>query len=167
MYRSTSFLLKKDYRVHIKAVEIILQSDCSKALLGARCEVLCKCTNLYKLESLSIELKKYYTEVRERAKGEISTPVSDTLISKVLLGTLACVPAYDEYFTSSVRQYGVTTGTFNKESILKLANFYQEHSNIFEKEIERMSVGGRDYPQMTYLDMAFWQMGRRIKTMIL
>lgn len=49
--------------------------------------------------------------------------VSDTLISKILLGTLGCVSAYDEYFVAAVRKYGVSTGVFNKKSIKKLSHF--------------------------------------------
>lgn len=98
MYRGFSFLLQKDYKVHIPEVMKLLepQYDC---LFGIDCSDL----NNKKVQKRLIELDEfltnYYTEIRASVKEEkVKKNISKTLITKILMGTLGCVPAYDRYF---------------------------------------------------------------------
>lgn len=52
--------------------------------------------------------------------------LSDTLITKILMGTLGCVPAYDRYFVSGIRSQKIASGTYNIKSILQLVDFYEK-----------------------------------------
>ena len=163
MYRGSSFLLEKDYRVHIPVVNMIL---CSKydVLLGANYKVLLNEDNQALLWELSESLEEYYKGIRFQVKGEnIKTPVSKTLITKILMGTLGCVPAYDEYFIKGIVKEKVATGTYNKDSVKSLAEFYEKYNE--KLDLERSKWGDEDieYPQMKLLDMGFWQMGKDIK----
>ncbi len=99
----------------------------------------------------------------EEGVSEIKKP-TDTLLSKILLGTLGCVPAYDRYFRDAVRGNKVASGSFSKNSILSLCKFYEEN----EIELEKVRAGmklecsGIEYPQMKLLDMAFWEIGKNL-----
>ena len=158
MYRGSSFLLQQDYKVHGKVVDIILDKKYAK-LFGATCENI----NLDLLIEASEKIRYEYGIIRKRVNKilgkEVKGRVSDTLVTKVLMGTFGCAPAYDRYFISGIRSKGVTTQNFNKESMAKLIEFYKENSEIFGKALSHMKVNGLDYPQMKLLDMGFWQIG--------
>ena len=160
MYRGSSFLLEKDYRVHIPAVNKIL---CPKydVLLGADYNVLLDEDNQSLLWELSEELEEYYKGIRRQVKGEnIKTSVSKTLITKILMGTLGCVPAYDEYFIRGIVKEKVAKGTYSKESVKALAKFYEKYNEKLDAERSNWRVEDIEYPQMKLLDMGFWQMGK-------
>jgi len=52
---------------------------------------------------------------------------SDTLVTKIMLGVFANIPAYDQYFRKSLRLHSV-----NKKSLLKIKNFYEENKETFD-----------------------------------
>ncbi len=89
----------------------------------------------------------------------VKKDVSDTLITKILMGTLGCVPAYDRYFIDGVKDQHVTTGNYNMKSLLRLVDFYEENEPKLEKARKRLKLYGLEYPQMKLLDMGFWQIG--------
>lgn len=151
-----------DYRVHIPVANMIL---CPKydVLLGADYKVLLDEDNQAILWELSKNLEEYYKGIRCQVKGEnIKTPVSKTLITKILMGTLGCVPAYDEYFIKGIIKEKVAKGTYNKESVKSLARFYEKYNEKFDAERCNWRVEGIEYPQMKLLDMGFWQMGKEL-----
>lgn len=84
MFRGSSFLIKCNSGVHQKAVEILLQEKYTP-LFGARLE---ECTE--NMAQLVWELGK---ELQEDAYPEYNP--SDTLITKIMQGAVACIPAYD------------------------------------------------------------------------
>ena len=159
MYRGSSFLLQKDYKVHTPIVEEILKPeyDC---LFGVACvrlrepEVQARLTNVYDY------IVGYFHPIREEIAGrEVTTPVSPVLITKILLGTLGCVPAYDRFFQDGVATCKVTTREYSLKSVLRLVDFYEEHNVRLEEARRGMRVGDLTYPQMKLLDMGFWQIG--------
>ena len=50
-------------------------------------------------------LKEYLAKVKKLTKDKES--VSDILITKILLGTLACVPAYDRFFKNTLKELSI------------------------------------------------------------
>ena len=159
MYRGSSFLLQKDYKVHIPVVKEIMKSeyDC---LLGVACTDFRKEEVQSKLEKLEGTLSSYYDDVRKSVKDiEIKKGLSSTLLTKILLGTLACVPAYDRYFIEGIKDQKVTTSIYNKKSLLGLVDFYEENFEQLEQVRKGMHVYDLEYPQMKLLDMGFWQIG--------
>tara|TARA_Y100000294_G_C8497911_1_gene313571 strand:- start:695 stop:1069 length:375 start_codon:yes stop_codon:yes gene_type:complete len=58
--------------------------------------------------------------------GEKNNP-SDILISKIMLGVFANVPAFDTYFRKSLKVY-----SFNKKSLLKIKDFYGDNKSVFD-----------------------------------
>lgn len=159
MYRGSSFLLQKDYRVHIPVVKELL-SEKYNALAEIECVAFREESNQNLLLEINAFLDKYYKKIRDEVKGtEIQTPVSPTLITKILMGTLGCVPAYDRYFIAGIKNQKIATGTYNIKSIMRLVDFYEKNAEQLKSAGEKMEVDGRPYPQMKVLDMGFWKIG--------
>lgn len=160
MYRGSSFLLQKDYKVH-KDIVIEINTPKYNSLWGINCEALLSEGNLGLLFKLSNRLKDIYVEKRKNIDGRKKT--SDALITKILMGTLGCIPAYDTYFTSAVSKYEVASRTFNEKSVISLAKYYEKNQIKLEKCRQKLSIGNVSYPQMKLIDMAFWQLGYELE----
>ena len=159
MYRGSSFLLRKDYKVHMPVVREILNPKYDP-LLGIKCQEYKDTYNQELLWILIENIKNHYKDVRDSVHGgNPEREVSITLITKILMGTLGCVPAYDRYFRDGVKNSKITSGRFNLKSLLQLVEFYEENNEKFESVRKRMRVGRYAYPQMKMLDMGFWQIG--------
>lgn len=159
MYRGSSFLLQKDYKVHIPVVKEILkkQYDC---LFGIECIELRKEETQKRLKELETYMESYYDGIRKSVKDTaVKNKLSTTLITKILMGTLGCVPAYDRYFIEGVKEQKVTTGNYNIKSLLGLVDFYEKNNGRLETTRKKFNVCGLPYPQMKLLDMGFWQVG--------
>ena len=159
MYRGSSFLLQKDYKVLVPVVEEVLKPDYD-CLFGVACVRLREPEVQARLKKVCEEIAAYFHPIREEVAGrEVTTPVSPVLITKILMGTLGCVPAYDRFFQDGVATYKVTTQTYSPESILKLVDYYEEHNDRLEEVRRGFVADGLTYPQMKLLDMGFWQIG--------
>lgn len=164
MYRGSSFLLQKDYKVHIPVVEELL-SEKYDVLAGIEFVSFREKSNQQLLLDINSFLEKYYDEIRKNVKGqELKNELSSTLITKILMGTLGCVPAYDRYFIAGIKDQKVATGNYNIRSIMKLVKFYEKNADRLEPIREKMEVEGMPYPQMKLLDMGFWQVGFDLDT---
>ncbi|MCK4428432.1 MAG: hypothetical protein KAW16_08115 [candidate division Zixibacteria bacterium] len=91
--------------------------------------------------------------------------IRDALVTKILLGTLGCAPAFDRFFKKGCKEKGVRPySNFSKGSIKALIDFYQENSKTFQsinKKIKRYT--GISYPPMKLVDMFFWSVGSNKK----
>ncbi len=153
MYRGSSGLLWKDYKIHIKAVKIIrrhspLRND-YKGDIPPLKEVLV----------LFYELREYYSKLKYyNGKEEKAISATDTLISKIILGTLGCLPAFDRYFNLGLfeKEYSV----LNENSLQKVwsiaVKMKSEIENIQDLEFQNTGV---QYPVMKIIDMYYWQIG--------
>lgn len=161
MLRGSSFLLWKDYKIHIPVIKEMMKPeyDC---LQGVTCQDFIKENVLSAWENLDTYLIQYYDEVRNSVRENVKNEVSDILRSKILLGTLGCTPAYDRFFVKMVRAYKISGG-YGKNSFTQLANFYKENASDFEKcrQTLTLKIDSTEilYPQMKLLDMGFWQLG--------
>lgn len=168
MYRGSSFLLQTDYTVHKEAIKII-------ATYFNLCDINIakwdeKLTN--KLFKLVEKLNKHYNKIRSKVKNQNNPyetdkiDISDTLITKILLGTLGITPAYDRYFTDGLKLCKRTTNkslsaTFNEKGFNKLIEFCQN----YEEELKDINLSltidkNIQYPLMKKIDMYFWNLGR-------
>ena len=191
MYRGSSFLLQRDYRIHKKAVKEIMRG-CYDGLFGIECCALEDPANSKLLWELYEKIESFYTPVRDAVRKENpkeddedkkdkENDLSATLVTKILMGTLGCIPAYDRYFIEGIKLKEVklddeseplepvTTGICNDKSLNKLVAFYKANKKIFDSACKKMEItdvvypeGKKyklSYPQMKMLDMAFWQIG--------
>lgn len=164
MYRGSSFLLQKDYKVHIPVVKELL-SEKYDALVGIECTDFRKESNQQLLKDINSFLGQYYDKIRREVKEqELKNQLSFTLITKILMGTLGCVPAYDRYFIAGIKNQKVATGNYNLKSIMQLVDFYEKNSARLEPVRGKMEVEGMPYPQMKMIDMGFWQVGFELDT---
>ena len=165
MYRGSSFLLQKDYLVHHGVVS---------ELFDPRYEPLWKLDladkdnddqNICLIKELADKLKAIYKDTIKEVDGK-AKPVNptDTLITKILLGTMGCSPACDRYFIDGYEDKGKNKGLkytrFNKEFLAGVIGFYREHETDFrdvQRDIEKQSK--LQYPIMKLLDMYFWNIG--------
>jgi len=132
MYRGSSFLLQYDYTIHTSVVKQILKSEYS-TLFGLECKELNNEQTSSLLKKLNSEISTIYNPFRlELKETEVTQDISNILVSKVLLGTLGCVPAYDRFFVDAVKKNKVTTGNYNIASLQKLIKFYEEHQEKLE-----------------------------------
>ena len=142
MYRGSSFLLQRDYKVHKPVIKILLE-DKYNSLWGIEINQYKNIENQEKLKDLVSRIKEVYNEIRLSVKESIpKNELSDTLVTKVLMGTLGCVPAYDRYFISGVRNEKAASGNFNIRSILELVEFYNKYYDDFEQARKQMMVCG-------------------------
>lgn len=159
MYRGSSFLLQKDYKIHIPVVKELLKEEYDP-LAGIDCVELKREENQRLLENINAFLDEYYSNIRDEVKNiKVRNQLSSTLITKILMGTLGCVPAYDRYFISGIKKQKVSSGNYNMKSIGQLVDFYEKNIVELENIRKDMKVNGMAYPQMKILDMAFWQIG--------
>ena len=114
MYRGSSKLLQNDYKVHIKAVNIL------NNFKHLRCNQNYEVTlsNLTEILILIKKLSNYY------GKKHRVTP-TNTLISKIILGSLGCLPAYDRFFISGVKQLRLKSTTLKEKSLRELFKFIE------------------------------------------
>lgn len=157
MYRGSSFLLQKDYKVLLPVVEEVLKPeyDC---LFRVACADLREPEVQVMLTKLYDYIADYFRPIRDEAAARVvASPVSPVLVTKILMGTPGCVPAYDRFFQDGVATYKVTTREYSLKSVLRLVDFYEAYKDRLEEA--RRGFEGDDlvYPQMKVLDMGFWQ----------
>ena len=81
MYRGSSFLLQKDYKVHTPVVEEILKPKYD-ALFGIECIQLRNREEQVLLQELYSFLSEYYDGIRKTVKtNDVKNKLSDTLIT--------------------------------------------------------------------------------------
>ena len=155
MYRGSSFLLQKDYKVHIPVVKIITEEKYAP-LLGITAEGLMEDNNLDLLEDISDKIRQAYANEQPSFEG-VTNNATDTLVTKILLGALGCVPAYDRYYVQAVRRYGISVGGYDRRSVRDVAKYYLQHKDAFESVRAELSTYGTEYPVMKIMDMCLWQ----------
>ena len=118
--------------------------------------------NINGILELKNQLANHYSNIYFTKGTDESKPISPThtLLSKIMLGTLGCVPAYDRYFIDGLKEMKIQHTGFNKDSVNELFNFINDN----KKEIDQVqklikTKTQRHYPLMKILDMYFWQIG--------
>lgn len=152
MYRGSSYLLWKDYKIHREVVELLLSAE-YKVLQNTSFSE----NDIDKIIDLSEKVRKLYADKITTVKGKAKKiHASDILVTKILLGTLGCVPAYDRFFLDGLIKNDLRPLRFTKKSLQAVIEFYllsEDKVNI-DKLAESMN-----YPIMKILDMYFWQIG--------
>lgn len=145
-----SFLMQKDYKIHADVVRLIYQPEWDD-LWDLSPE---KLSQEYYADRI-MKLSESITEAYVASGAGIPT---DTLLTKILLGTVGCVPAYDRYFKKALADTCAASQVFSAKSIRTLGNLYLDHEDEFEKL--RKHCGSRiEYPAAKILDMCFFEYG--------
>ena len=82
--------------------------------------------------------------------------VCRTLVSKILFGTLGCIPALDRFFCDGWKICEETKGfSINLQNIISFADKHK----IEIEECRNCIKSNVIYPPMKIVDMYFWQIG--------
>jgi len=151
MYRGSTFLLQRAYTVHLGIVDLLASPRF--APLWKR-EFGCEADDVGLVPIIldaAQEIRKTYSQFGEPTQ---------TLVTKVLLGTFGCLPACDQYFISGFRRAGLGYSYLNAKFVKKLLDF--SLANLTELRREQSVINdynGDHYPLMKLVDMYFWQLG--------
>ncbi len=148
MYRGSSFLLDSDYTVHRPVVDGLLNSW--KALQGIG------------LSQIEKEIKTIF-DLMAWVSDQYDELPTTTLVTKILLGTLACVPAYDIYFIRGLRKRDLSYSGLKQSNFGKLLSFVKKPENLAQFETTQRQIekiGAVRYPIMKLVDMYFWELGK-------
>jgi hypothetical protein len=160
MYRGSSGLLHKNRLIHKGAVDIVYSKHNQKLKCSQTSEV--NKENIEAILKLKNQLANHYSRIYFTRGANKPKPISptDTLLSKIILGTLGCVPAYDRYFINGLKEMKMQHINFNEASLNELFNFLDKNKKeILQAQKLINSKIQRHYPLMKILDMYFWQIG--------
>ena len=157
MYRGSSFLLQHAYTVHRGVIDLIAEGRFTElwdADVGAsEADV--------KFVPVIIELIKGVREAyKPFAPAIASAQPTETLITKVLLGTFGCLPACDRYFIDGFKREGLKYSDVNDRFTKRVLDFCL--ANLGELRAEQADIEkrrGTHYPLMKLVDMYFWEIG--------
>lgn len=155
-----SFLMQKDYLFNKPIIEILCKDEYDSLLNFNPF----KDNNEKEIDliiKLKEEIKNYYLGKTYYKAGkdnlEEITSVTDTLITKIMLGTLGCIPAYDQYLVDSLRKEKMCS-KFNKKSIEQIIEYAKENKELIESFTSEL---GELYTPMKIIDMYFFEKGIR------
>ena len=160
MYRGSSGLLQKNHLIHKGAVDIVFSKTNQKLKCKQTTEI--KRENIKATLAVKDELAKHYSSIFFTKGADKPKPISptDTLLSKIMLGTLGCVPAYDRYFIDGLKEMEMKHSGFNEASLNELFNFIDDNKKEIDQAQKLIKTKTqRHYPLMKILDMYFWQIG--------
>ncbi|BDC93400.1 hypothetical protein [Treponema bryantii] len=143
-----SFLLEYNYRILIPIVKLL---NTPKYSILKNPEIDIIENNIDLLWELTIEIRKAFKEYHPDG------PVSDTLTTKILMGTIGCTVAYDRYVIQTLREYKIASGNYGKRSILELCKYYKAHPELETIRQVIKKEDKIDYPPMKILDMGCWE----------
>lgn len=171
MYRGSSFLSQRAYTVHEPVIEVLASPKFSElwqrdigsddediALAGTIKEVVDQVDAAYR--KIDIEYKEI--------TGKNPQDSMDTVVTKVLLGTVGCLPARDSLFEQGFKHakpWPYTNGSRNCRFVKNTLNFCIDNRQQLAKlQSEIVDLWGRPYPLMKLVDMHFWQIGASSET---
>lgn len=146
MYRGSSFLLDKSYKIHIEPVKLIFSKD----------ELWRRCLSSSELTAFGKELANIYgvgDKVRASNDG-ISGNMTDTLFTKILLGLTGNVIAYDRYCKTSLSAFGYGRNFFRTRNDTSWDRFKKDGFATFANIL---SVIKASYPKVEFKDSRYVQ----------
>jgi hypothetical protein len=159
MYRGSSFLLQKDYRIHLGVVEEVLNLRHS-VLNGLSFDDFSFGGEKEVTEALFDLLNRVKACYKDSTTQRGAVHVTDTLATKILLGTLGCIPAYDRFFIMGLKARALSFS--NKTNFREMMAFCSDHREEFQQAQVDVSRHGLEYPMMKIIDMYFWRLGEEI-----
>lgn len=102
-----------------------------------------------------IKLCEAITEAYVNSGAGIPT---ETLLTKILLGTIGCAPAYDRYFKKALSITGAAPQSCNVRSLMALGKLYIDRKSEFEA-LRRHCSDRVEYPAAKVIDMCFFEYG--------
>lgn len=162
-----SFLRHYSHKIHESAIRLVYDPEWN---------------GLWDLDFARVSEKRYADAVLRLSQalngiyGELpentDQSITDTLQTKILLGTLGCVPAFDTYLKSALKNAPDGTGLgstgYTLETLIALGRFYAAHRSVFDGLRGKWNASIRrerpmeeqiEYPSAKTLDMCLFQYG--------
>ena len=155
MMRGSTMLLQKDYKVHRPLVEKLLAySD----LYGKDLSDFCKDPETFeRFCALHEDVAGHCGQFVKAKDGR----ASDTLVGKIMMGTLGIAPAYDEFVKNAVREYGVSQRRFNERAFGEFAAYFTEnHADITKRMTKEAQKLCPLYTRAKVIDSLMWFLGQ-------
>lgn len=166
MMRGSTFLLQSDYKVHKDLIERVLLNPIYEPLWNfnflnpSKAEIDNYLSLLFdKTSGIIYQVTNAYTY---NSQGEIGKP-TDTLITKILMGTLGCTPAYDRYFMEGIAyvqnnskediKFVQRLSPDSLKALVEFVNRNKDELCFLNKKLDM------EYPIMKLIDMYFWTIG--------
>lgn len=146
MYRGSAAIRDFDYRVHRPIAKLLLEPKYD-ILRGASLEEL--------LEHFDDLLWPLIETIIQSGLYPAPINVTDTLATKILMGTLGCTPAYDRYFKAGLSKCGIAPSFSRKKFRAFLQHCQQNHQGF----VDGQNINP-EYPIMRVIDMYFHGVGR-------
>ena len=138
---------------------IIIKQDKFRCLYGIDIDSLLEDEHFELLNQVISELGEYYEGQKDSVKIT-TTHISDTLITKILMGVFGCVPAFDRMLCGAVKKYHICSQNIRKFQTYKdLGDFYKKYEGVIEAKRRDINKNGVIYPQMKMIDIILWQIG--------
>jgi|ERR1700683_1084724 len=112
MYRASSFLLQHDYTIHLYVIDQIALSKFS-ALWNSELQTEGGYDDFIPLILEAAACIRNAYEPFTTAVG--ARQATDTLVSKVILGTFGCLPVCDRFFIAGFKSFGNSYSQLNSE----------------------------------------------------
>ena len=158
MYRGSTFVLQKDYRIYEDVVKTLNHADFANLW------------NVYYENLDNNEIGETIEKIfclKERLTSDLGNHnnnrgITDTLITKIILGTMGCAPAYDELFKKGLKRQKISPrNAFSINSfreVIKFCLIRRDEIQQIRDEIPQTN----DYPTMKMVDMYFWMKGSEV-----
>jgi hypothetical protein len=169
MYRGSGDLFERDYKALEPTVEFLAGNtdngweDCLFSQEPVR-------ELAPRLRELSVALGKQLAPALARPKKPVEKiKISDTLLSKLMLVTLDCVPALDDQVKVALgnildRNYKSVDG-FGPQRMIPIIELARENKALIESGREMLKEQcGREYPLNRIFDLYLWCRGSKPKT---
>lgn len=151
MYRGSAFTLRHAYTIHRDVVTALAQprfGSLWEREFGARSE--------------DVDLIPVILAARDAIRQAYAPfgNASDILVSKVLLGSVACLPACDRYFVCGFQRSNFKFSCFNDKFVERVFGFCRSNlTGLRKAQAATQRSTGMRYPLMKLVDMYFSCMG--------
>jgi hypothetical protein len=172
MFRGSGALIHKDHTIYGRIIDLLFADDYEELRHANFFEGLLTDDNallpddqriglIFTLKAAVCGYVNGLTVIRGPSQHPEEVTCSDTLVTKILLGTLACTPAYDTNFPNGLAACDIEgCGHFTPECLTNLLNVCREHhlwQTLANEPIQYYDV---TYPAMRVVDLYFWYKGR-------
>lgn len=154
-----SFLLQLNYKSLISVVKLLdtkyyhLSTFNPYAVTSPKDQSICDIVNAAK------DIKSYFSShANSMGANTKNTNATDTLVTKILLGTLGCTVAYDTNVLAGLCLMGLTR-TFDENSLYELCEFAKSYKTEIDNLIVQYGTSKNVYTPMKILDSYFFESG--------
>lgn len=146
MYRGSTVLLQRSVAHLAPVIDVIANVDRDAWAMDADRYTPSHCERLL--------------EIGSQIRSALGSGVTDTLVTKIMLGVFGSVPAFDANFRTG---FGVST--FGRASLMRVGRFYEDHADVIdEHRVLTLSFDSgveskRRYTRAKVIDMIFFVEG--------